>query len=167
MMTQNLTREDIVECRRCGGRRIDRALPDSRRSIEPFPGQAVVTDFRLEILNDVLSNNMAMNDEYAAIEPARTEIDRLDESTVIEFGSPWCGYCRAAQPLLASALTDHPHVRHIKIADGSGLPLGRSFGVKLWPTLVFLRRGKEIARLVRPFDSDPIRRALAEIDHSG
>jgi thioredoxin 1 len=107
---------------------------------------------------------MAMNKVYAAIEPARAEIDMLEGPTVLEFGSPWCGYCRAAQPLLASALTDHPHVRHIKIADGSGLPLGRSFGVKLWPTLVFLRRGKETARLVRPADANQIRRALAEID---
>ena len=29
-------------------------------------------------------------------------------------------------------------------------PLGRSFRVKLWPTLVFLRDGEEVARLVRP-----------------
>jgi thioredoxin 1 len=107
---------------------------------------------------------MAINDVYAAIEPARADIDGLDEPAVIEFGSPWCGYCRAAQPLLACALTDHPQVRHIKIADGSGRPLGRSFGVKLWPTLVFLRRGKETARLVRPVDANQIRRALAEID---
>jgi thioredoxin 1 len=116
------------------------------------------------ISNDILSNHMAINDVYAAIEPARGEIDGLDEPAVIEFGSPWCGYCRAAQPLLASALTDHPQVCHIKIADGSGRPLGRSFGVKLWPTLVFLRRGKETARLVRPVDANQIRRALAEID---
>jgi thioredoxin 1 len=166
-MTQDLTREGIVECHLCEGRCIDRARPDTRRSTDPFSGQAVVTDFRLAILNDVLWNNMAMNDEYAAIEPARTEIDRLDEPTVIEFGSPWCGHCRAAQPLLASALAGHPRVRHIKIADGSGRPLGRSFGVKLWPTLVFLRQCKETARLVRPVDSNQIRRALAEIDHSG
>jgi thioredoxin 1 len=118
-------------------------------------------------LNDILSNNMAMNDVYAAIEPARAEIDRLDAPAVIEFGSPWCGYCRAAQPLLASALAGHPRVHHIKIADGSGRPLGRSFGVKLWPTLVFLRQCKETARLVRPVDSNQIRRALAQIDHSG
>jgi thioredoxin 1 len=107
---------------------------------------------------------MAMNDVYSTIEPARAEIDRLAEPTVIEFGSPWCGYCRAAQPLLASALTDHPHVHHIKIADRSGRPLGRSFGVKLWPTLVFLRQGRETARLVRPVDANQIRRALAQID---
>ena len=107
---------------------------------------------------------MAMNEQYATIEPPRAEIDMLDGPTVLEFGSPWCGYCRAAQSPLASAFSDHPRVRHIKVADGSGRPLGRSFKVRLWPTLVFLSSGREMARLVRPRDASTIRNALALID---
>jgi thioredoxin 1 len=107
---------------------------------------------------------MVMNDNYAATEPARAEIDMLDGPTVIEFGAPWCGYCQAAQPLLASAFSNHPRIRHIKIEDGKGRPLGRSFRVKLWPTLVFLNHGKETARLVRPDDANAIRQALTQID---
>lgn len=83
---------------------------------------------------------------------------------MVEFGNDWCGYCRAAQPAIASAFEAHPGVKHIKVADGSGQPLGRSFGVKLWPTLVFLRDGREVARLVRPYDAEPIRDALEQVD---
>jgi thioredoxin 1 len=105
-----------------------------------------------------------INPEYAQVEPKREEIDALAGPTLVEFGSPWCGWCRAAQSLLAEALAERPGVRHIKIADASGRRLGRSFGVKLWPTLVFLSDGKETARLVRPRDAAAIRQALARID---
>ena len=105
-----------------------------------------------------------MNQGYASSEPAREEIDALQGPALLEFGSPWCGWCRRAQPLIADALAAHPAVRHIKIADASGRRLGRSFGVKLWPTLVFLRDGKETARLVRPHGAGAIREALAQIE---
>lgn len=105
-----------------------------------------------------------MNPDYSESEPKRAEVDSLQGPTVVEFGSPWCGHCRRAQPLIAEAFAAHPDVRHLKIADASGKRLGRSFGVKLWPTLVFLSDGKELERLVRPADAAAIKDALALID---
>lgn len=105
-----------------------------------------------------------MNPAYAETEPSRAEVDALAGPAVVEFGAPWCGYCRAAQPLIAGAFASHRDVRHLKIEDGSGLPLGRSFGIKLWPTLVFLLDGREVTRLVRPTSLDQIRQALQRID---
>jgi len=109
---------------------------------------------------------MAMNTLYAAVEPSRAEVDALPGLTIIEFGAPWCGICRAAQPMFAAALAAHPQVRHLKIEDGPGRPLGRSFRIKLWPTLVFLRDGQELARLVRPTDPSALARALAMQAHA-
>lgn len=105
-----------------------------------------------------------MIEAYPDSEPTRAEVDALPGATLIEFGSPTCGYCRRTQPLLREALDAHPGVRHVKVADASGRRLGRSFRVKLWPTLVFLHNGKEAARLVRPGDAAEIVRALKEID---
>jgi thioredoxin 1 len=105
-----------------------------------------------------------MNTHYEAVEPRREEVDAMPGATLLEFGSPWCGYCRMAQPLLERALAGHPDIRHIKIADASGRRLGRSFKVKLWPTLVFMRDGTEVARLVRPDDAGAIADALGKVD---
>ncbi len=96
-------------------------------------------------------------------EPERSEIDALPGPAVIEFGASWCGHCQAAKPLIEAALARYPGLRFIWVEDGRGRPLGRSFGVKLWPTLVFLKDGQEIERLVRPLTSGPIEQALARI----
>jgi thioredoxin 1 len=85
-----------------------------------------------------------------AHEPSRAEVDALPGPALIEFGATWCGHCRAIQAPLAAALAKHPDVRHIRVEDGPGRRLGRSYRVKLWPTLVLLKDGHEVARLVRP-----------------
>lgn len=108
---------------------------------------------------------MGMTHTYATASeaPARADIDRWPAALVLEFGTGWCGYCQAAQPLIEQAFAAYPQVDHLKIEDGSGRALGRSFRVKLWPTLVFLRDGQEVARLVRPAGVQEIARALGQI----
>lgn len=96
-----------------------------------------------------------MNDQ-----PTRTEVDASTGPLVLEFGTEWCGFCRAAQPLIAEAFADHTGVPHVKVEDGPGRPLGRSFRVKLWPTLIFLKDGKEVARAVRPDSAEEVRAGL-------
>ncbi|MGC3964916.1 MAG: thioredoxin family protein [Rhodocyclaceae bacterium] len=104
---------------------------------------------------------------YANADLSRDEVDTLTEPTVIEFGTNWCGYCRGAQPAIAMAMAGRGRVAHIKVEDGKGRRLGRSFAVKLWPTLIFMRDGRELARVVRPDDAQEILRALALIDPPG
>ena len=95
--------------------------------------------------------------------PTREEVDALQAPTVLEFGTGWCGFCQGAATSIAAALKDYPAVQHIQVEDGPGRPLGRSYRVKLWPTLIFLKNGEEVARLVRPESADEIRSELAAI----
>ena len=93
--------------------------------------------------------------------PTRAAVDALPGTTLLEFGTPWCGHCQRAQPLIETALAAWPMVAHLKVEDGPGQRLGRSFGVKLWPTLIALRDGREVARCVRPQQAQEIHDAVA------
>ena len=103
---------------------------------------------------------------YLDAEPARGELDAREGTLLLEFGAPWCGHCQAAQAAIGALLGQSRGVEHLKIEDGRGKPLGRSLGVKLWPTLVLMRSGQELVRVVRPVsdaDLEPLRDALARI----
>lgn len=82
--------------------------------------------------------------------PGREEVDRLPGAVLLEFGTEWCGHCHALAPVIARLLQAHPEVRHVKVEDGPGRPLGRSFRVRLWPNLVFLKDGATVRQLARP-----------------
>ena len=94
----------------------------------------------------------------------RADVDASRGPLVLEFGTNWCGWCSGAQPHVQAAFEQAgADVPHVKVEDGPGRRLGRSFGVKLWPTLVFLRDGVEVEKLVRPQGADDIVAALQRI----
>ena len=97
------------------------------------------------------------------MELTRREIDARSGATVLEFGAEWCPICQAARPLIDRILARYPHVQHRRVEDGKGKPLGRSFKVKLWPTLIFLRDGQEVARVVRPKQASELDAAFQQL----
>ena len=97
-----------------------------------------------------------MSTDYLPLEeaPTREEIDRAPGLVLLEFGTGWCGFCRAAAPRVSTLLREHPQVRHVRVEDGPGRRLGRSFRVKLWPNLVFLKNGVVVRQLARPSEPE-------------
>jgi thioredoxin 1 len=108
---------------------------------------------------------MSEGDEIEA-EPTRDVIDQTTGPVLLDFGASWCPFCRAMAPKLAGLLREFPRVRHIRIEDGPGRPLGRSFRVKLWPNLVFLRDGQVVKQLARP-EVEEVREGLEAIAGEG
>lgn len=108
------------------------------------------------------ASSIGFNPEYAEDAPELEQIVKLTGDALLEFGTPWCGHCQAAQPVVREVMQEHPSLAHIKVYDGKGKHLGREFRVKLWPTLILLQDGSEVARLVRPADANQIRTLIAQ-----
>lgn len=110
---------------------------------------------------------MAFPREYSAEAPAATQVRSRPGLQLLEFGTGWCGHCQAAQPLLQKLLGPFEQVPYHKVEDGKGRPLGRAFAVKLWPTVVVLRDGEEVARAVRPREREDLLPLLEALSQPG
>lgn len=108
-------------------------------------------------MNIVTGYNSTYDDSELAVD----EVLQAEEELLIEFGTPWCGHCKQALPVIESVMDEYSDVAHLKVFDGKGKVLGRHFNVKLWPTLILVRNGKEVDRVVRP-DSEAELRNLLE-----
>lgn len=108
----------------------------------------------VEALLDSMLPNQPINREF---------LDQRTGATLVEFGAAWCGHCQAAQASINAAINAYPNIHHIKIEDGKGQRLGRTYAVKLWPTLILLQDGVEVDRLVRPLSENSITAALAQL----
>lgn len=100
---------------------------------------------------------------YSTEQPDRADLDASRGPAVVMFGTNWCGYCLGADRYITPALAAYPDVPVHAVEDGKGRALGRSYRVTLWPTLVFLRDGAEVDRVVRPTGRAVIDAALAKI----
>ena len=90
--------------------------------------------------------------EYLGLEqaPSREDIDRGTGLVLLEFGTDWCPICRALAPYVNALVEKHPQVRHVKVEDGPGRKLGRSFRVQALAQPRVPRDGKVVRQLVRP-----------------
>jgi len=87
-------------------------------------------------------------------EPTFEELENTSGPTLVVFGAEWCPICQAFYPQLSKLLEQFPQVKYVHVEDGKGRTLGRQFKVKLWPNLVFLKDGKQVAQMARPNIND-------------
>lgn len=107
-----------------------------------------------------VQRSQVISDTYVESSLSIEQVRARPGVAVLEFGAPWCGICAAARPALDAAFAARPTLERAKVWDGPGKALGRAFQVKLWPTLVLLRNGREVDRLVRPDGAAAVSAAL-------
>lgn len=110
-------------------------------------------------MKNMQSHQLGFNPNYSEQAPSIEEIKSIEGYALLEFGTSWCGHCEAAFPVIKAVLSKEK-LPHIKVMDGKGKSLGRLFNVKLWPTLILLKNGNEIARVVRPTQVNDVEKII-------
>ncbi len=87
---------------------------------------------------------------YQESNPTPADMEAMPGFVLLDFGTDWCGHCMAARSAVDAWARDRADIAHLRVEDGRARPLGRAYRIKLWPTLVLLRDGQELARVVRP-----------------
>ncbi|WP_413693731.1 thioredoxin family protein [Psychromonas sp. KJ10-2] len=110
------------------------------------------------------TNQLGFQPEYQEETITFAEVSKLTGLTLLEFGAPWCPHCQLGSELVQATFAEYKEynaLRHIKVFDGKGKRLGRAFKVKLWPTLILLKDGNEVAREVRPTQLQSVQQLLS------
>ncbi|MGJ8581876.1 MAG: thioredoxin family protein [Psychromonas sp.] len=111
-----------------------------------------------------MESSLGFQSEYQSETMTFADISDLRGDTLLEFGAPWCPHCQIASELIKAVFTDQSTLSHIKVYDGKGKRLGREFNVKLWPTVILLRDGHEVSRVVRPANAEQMTQLTQGVD---
>jgi thioredoxin 1 len=99
-----------------------------------------------------------------------SDIRRLKQEvgiTVLDFYADWCGPCKALAPTLEKVAAENPAVTVGKVNVDEHSAAAMEFRLKGVPTLVFLRAGQEVGRLVGAVPRERIQDMLDGLQAKG
>lgn len=85
----------------------------------------------------------------------------------IDFWAPWCGPCVRMSPTIEYLANDNPNLVVAKVNVDDNPETSKSFHVRNIPTMVFLKEGKEVKRLVGYQSIQDMQKVIDELMDEG
>ena len=77
-----------------------------------------------------------------------SEVLNADKTVLVDFYADWCGPCKMLLPILERFAEANPAVDIFEINVDDAPALSEKFGVESIPTLLLIKDGKEVKRLI-------------------
>ena len=90
------------------------------------------------------------------------EIRKKDELSLVDFYADWCGPCKMLAPLLEEVATENEHLNIYKVNVDEEGALAQEFGVMSIPTMVLMRKGVILKKVVGSKTKNEILKLLNE-----
>lgn len=109
------------------------------------------------------NNSKTMSEQAIS---SKTDFERVIENgvTLVDFNAPWCGPCRAQEPILdeiEKAFEGKATVAKIDIDQNQDVAV--QLGIQSIPTLIAFKAGKEVARLIGLQDAGTLDHILNDL----
>lgn len=76
------------------------------------------------------------------------EVIESDKPVLIDFFATWCGPCKMVSPVVEQIANERPDIKVCKLDVDKNLDLARTFQVMSVPTLVAMKNGKMINKII-------------------
>jgi thioredoxin 1 len=123
-------------------------------------------------MSDTATIHTAAGAAGAAAAPREVEEHELqallrpERLTVVDFSATWCGPCRRLEPILGELAAELPTVDFFKLDADRSQQLAMHWGVQAVPTILVLRDGRVVDRMVGLRSKGELAERLRELDRS-
>lgn len=76
------------------------------------------------------------------------EVLKSDKTVLIDFYADWCGPCKMLSPIVEQFANENDNVKVVKIDVDAEQEIAIQYGVMSIPTLVVVKNGQEVNRVV-------------------
>ena len=89
-------------------------------------------------------------------EEFKTEVLEESKTVLVDFYADWCGPCKMIAPIIEAVAKEKENTKFVKINVDDAQELAMEYNVMSIPTLVLIKDGKEINRIVGLVDKSEL-----------